>query len=32
MEDPNTIKYRKTTTVDQEIDECEANLKNPYYQ
>ena len=31
MEDPKTMRYRKTSTVDQEIDECEANLKNPYY-
>lgn len=32
MDDPTTMRYRKTSTVDQEIDDCEANLKNPYYQ
>ena len=31
MEDPKTIIYRKTTTIDEEIDQVEAGLKNEYY-
>ena len=31
MDDPKTMIYRKTTTIDQEIDECERSLKNPFF-
>jgi hypothetical protein len=31
MEDPKNIMYRKNTTIDEEIDEVEKALKNPYY-
>ena len=31
MGDPKSMVFRKTTSIDQEIDDCARSLKNPYF-